>query len=757
MDRKHYKMMNWEEVEAIVYADCKNPFDILGLHQKGKSNLLQVCYPNASKVYAVISKNGKKTEKELEKVDDAGFYAQFFDADFDSYKLKIQFDDMSSKEIYDPYSFQCSVDVLSVKNILKGKSVDAYNHLGNRQIKLNGVEGFLFSVYAPNADRVSLIGEFNDWNETVHIMNENQKIPGLFYIFVPEISSGAEYKYSLKTRNNTYIKLDPFALGIKNGNSLTSDLLFNKDCGSKKKTPSELQILEVDLLNIFKKEKTAENTALDIINKAKLNCYNTVSMLPIQASLNDKYNVYNLFSVNGDNNFSFGSLKEIIEILSKNNLYVLMDLPFALASDCEDGLSYFDGSNLFESEDARKGTHSYYHAMLYDYEKPFTFSYIMSAVAFFMNELNISGFVVSNAGVVIYHDYNKNPGEYIIEEWGNTVNSSGVNFIKKLNAFLHKEFPDSLSVASIYAYYDNVTGKEKSSLGFDYCFNTGATDEILDFICMDSDKRKDHLESFLKFTHFDEKDEKYIYQFSSKENEINNMTVYDRMPGDDIEKLSNLKMAVIYRHLIKGSQLSFHDIDFLSGKDDKTNKCFADFVSEFRKIYDINHFMLPNFVSDLPFSYKCNATEVITREYFDGKDKYVIVFNFSYTTYPEYLLPVSLPGVYTEVFNSDAKKFGGNGIIIRKALKTVDDYGEIGENVLNLKIPALSISALHYRPFTDDELEEIYQKKKTAMIKYVDDETKKINNRLNKEIAALEKEAQAEIKKLKELLKPYDR
>lgn len=757
MDRKHYKMMNWEEVEAIVYSDCNIPSRILGVHQKGKSNLLQVFYPNADEVTVILFNKGTKTEKRLEKVDDAGFFALFFDNVFDSYKLKIKYDGEGIKEVYDPYSFFPSINIASVKNILKGKSKNAYQFLGNKYISVDGVEGFLFTVYAPNADRVSLIGDFNSWNESANIMNENEKIPGLFSIFMPEISSGSEYKFSIKSKNSIFIKLDPYSLGIKNGNSVTSSYSPANLSKTKKISPDELQILEVDIQKIFEKERTPEATASYIVKCASKNCYNTVSVLSVWGSLLENYNVYNLFSVNNQNGFDFEALKKIVSVLSSNNISVLIDFPFAYVSDRQDGLSCFDGTNLYENEDIRKSHHSFYRAMLFDYDKPYTVSYIMSAANFYMSELDINGFVVPNSGVILYHDYNKNPGEYIIEDWGNTINSSGVNFIKNLNSFLHKEFPSSVTVASIYAYFDNVTGDDKNSLGFDYCLNTGASEEILDFICMDSYKRKDYLESFLKFTYIDGKDEKYIYQYSSKENDFNGMTLFDRMPGEKCEKLSNLKMAVIYRHLIKGSQLSSHDIDFVCGNDKDINKCFADFVSNFREIYTVNHFKISNYVNDLPFSYKCNETQVVTREYFNGEDKYLIVFNFSYDDYKEYLMPVSLPGVYTEVFNSDSKKFGGKGLINKKPVSTSDEYADLGENVINVRTPALSISAYRFRPFTAEELEEIYQKKKNAMIKYVDSETKKINDRLKKDIESLQNQAANEIKQLKELLKPYDR
>ncbi len=760
MDQKHYNMMNWEAIESIVYADCDKPFDILSVSKKGKSKLIQAFYPNALKVTAVFVKDGKSKSVKLEKVDDAGFFAEFFDFEYDSYTFKVEYDGLIKDRLYDPYSFPVAIDANAVKEVLKGKSKKAYEVLGNKKTKINDVEGYEFTVYAPNASSVSIVGDFNAWNENANLMQNDNSVKGLFKIFIPKLEDYSVYKYLINNKGSKTYKNDPFAFGIDGDNSVCTPFNHKNKKSKKVICPEdlELQFLEADLNNLFKEYTDEDKVVEYLVNHAKKYDYNSISFIHLFRSNNpnDIYESINAYSLDFSNGLNLEVLRSVVAKLKNNGILSFIELPLAYASSCESGLTAFDKSCIFENEDVRLGYHKFYNAMLYDYSHPFTKSYLVSSVNFFLSKFDFNGYVLPNTGVILYHDYNKNPGEYISEEWGSTLNSKGVSFIKDINRFVHKEFKNALCIASIYAYYKDVTGKDADSLCFDYCMNTGACEEILDFLRLDPSFRRDRLDSFLLFTHFTNNEERYIYPYSRKENTKDFACIYDRMPGDKIKKLDNLKMAVIFKHLLNGSQLMNLEIDEVAGCDAEIREKYIKFYTDFRRVYQSNKMRIRNFDSSKPFSYKCIDNQVFTREYFDGDKDYIIVFNFSNDSYQKYTIPVSHDGVYREVFNSDNKIYGGEGVINTKTIQTQESENDEAFN-LTIKLPSLSIMAFEYRKFTQKELDAIFLKKKKAMYKFVDGEKKKVKDKLSADIEALKADAEERIKELEKLLEPFNK
>ena len=760
MDQKHYNMMDWGAIESIVYADCNKPCDILSVSKKGKSKLIQAFYPDAVNVTAHFTVNGKSKSLKLEKVDEAGFFAEFFTFDYSSYYFKVEYKDITLDKVYDPYSFKISLDNAAIKDVIKGKSVKAYEVMGSNKKKIDGIEGYEFIVYAPDADGVSLVGDFNGWRENANLMQADNTVKGIYKLFVPGLNDYSKYKYVINCKGQKVFKNDPFALGIDGDNSVCVPVTYNDKAPKKSKCPKdlELQILEADLNALYKEYKDSDKVCSYLINHAKKLDYNAISFIHLFKSNNpnDIYEIINPYSIDFTNGLNCEELKDIVKKLKKEGIISFIELPLAYSSDCESGLIKFDGSALFENADDRLGRHTFYKAMLYDYTNPFTKSYLLSSVNYFLNEYDFNGFVCPNTGVILYHDYNKKAGEFVTEEWGSTLNSKGVEFIKEVNRFVHKDFKNAVTIASIYAFYKNVTGKNPESLCFDFVMNTGTSKEILDFLKLDPTFRRDKLDSFLLYTHFTKRDEKYIYPYSYKENTQDFASIIDRMPGDKIQKLSNLKIAVIFRHLLYGAQLMNLDIDELKGCDSEIKDIYEKFYADFRRIYTSHKMRMRNFNEDKPFSYKCIDNQVFTREYFDGDRDYIIVFNFSKDSYQKYNIPVTHAGVYKEVFNSDNVIYGGEGVENKKGLQTTENEAD-DTQTLTIKLPALSIMAFEYREFTEKELEAIFLKKKKAMIKFVDGEKRKIKDKLNADIEVLKKDADKRMKELDELLKPFNK
>lgn len=746
MDKKHYNMMNWEEVESIIYSDCDNPFSVLGVHKKGKSNLIQTFFPGADSVEAVFDCDGKNKTLKLEKVDESGFFAEFFSFEYSSYFFNVKKGEKNYLKIYDPYAFDVKIDSLEYKSMLKGKSSKAHSILGTHKTKIDGIEGYEFVLYAPFATVVSLVGSFNEWFENADLMQRDKKNPGIFYLFVPGLKDNSEYKYLIKSKGFKTYKNDPFSLGIKNGNSLTVDIKNSSFIKAKPFKLTELQILEVDLREQFERYGDKENVLKNIEECVSKYSYNTVNVLSLLQF--DNKNVTNLFSLDLNNN-STDDYEYVISGLKNKNIKVLYEHQLTCFSLNESGLSRFDSSFLFENDDYRLGSHKYYDAMLPDYSKAFTKSYALSSIDAVLSLFSFDGIVFSDLGVMLYHDYNKNPGEYITENKDSTVNSANVSFIKEINAYIHENYKNVCTIASIYAVFDNVTGKDKNSLGFDYCLNTGAMDNILDFFSISSQRRRERLDSFILFSRLSDESEKYIFPFShvEKEKYANLLCKNDCCDC----RLAELKLAHTYKLLFDGSQMSDIDMIKLYDSNEDTVKYFSKFMRDLRKLYLDTKSEGKSSLSNI----KTRDNGIITSVFSTGKEKYLLVFNFFDESFSDYHLKVENEGVYTEHFNTDKKIYGGSGIVNKKDIETKDDDLISGEITLN--IPALSLCAFKFRGFTKDELENRYQKRKARTFAYVDEEKKKIIDKLNADILELKNKADEQIGELEKLLKPYDR
>ena len=382
--------MNWEEIESIVYADCDKPQSILSVHKKGKSNLIQVFYPNAVKVSANFKVNGKNKSLKLERVDDEGFFAAFFNYEYDSYTLNVEYENILKEKVYDPYSFDVEINATKAREVIRGRSHESYEVFGAHKTQINDIEGYLFVVYAPNAGCVSLVGDFNDWNEKANLMEKDSSVKGVYKLFLPGIKDNCQYKYAINTKGNVVYKNDPYALGITNDNSVAIPYEFSEKKAKKKEFNDELQIFEVDIKELFDKYKDTAKVTDYIINHAKKYLYNAVSFIHVFKSYSDTniYEVINPYSIDQANGLDINSLGSVVKALKKEGVISFIELPLSFCSDCESSLMNFDGSRIFENEDVRLYAHKYYNAMLYDYTHPFTKSYLLSCVNLYMNDIS---------------------------------------------------------------------------------------------------------------------------------------------------------------------------------------------------------------------------------------------------------------------------------------------------------------------------------------------------------------------------------
>ncbi len=790
MNKKQYALMNWEQIESIVYADCANPSSILGLHTRKSEVLLQAFFPEATKVFAnLYNEKTKRTKKvEMELVDESGFFVAFLTKEtFSSYTYTIEYANAEKKNVHDPYAFPVKADEKAIASIKRGTNESCAEILGASAKTINNVSGVLFTVYAPKADRISVLGDFNNYHEGSHLM-EKCDSNGVFALFVPGVEEGCEYRYSVKGRGPKSIeKADPFALCQDKNNSV---IYFNKNTKSAKKSgknfplKSQSHIYEVDLFSLMD-EKTVN--CLDLLPVLIKHCkeysYTGLHLMGIYEPMtdaNDRMHILGIYAISkalgGPDVF-----RQFVEELHEANLSVSVDFPVSYFAAGESGLHFFDGEALFESADERVMYQPGFGGFAFDFSNGFVQSYLISAALYLVENYNLDGYRIPDLAALLYLDYGKRGGEWIPNEYGGNLNLAGVRFLKKLNGKMAKKHPHVFKIASSDGVLENVTTKSgKDSLLFDAILNTGFENGVISYLQNDPFYRSEHYYEFSNLIHY-AFHEDFILPFSYKASSRDYVSMLMRMPGTIEDKVKNVILANAFMMIFPGKKLNFMGTDNFceeayfanpyatSLKEarilNKQIQCIKDLFRLYQEknLYHPENETAGNFTlikSDDPN----DNVLIFQRCENDGKSKEYMIFNFSNHAMEKYSFGIPEEGKIKEIFTTDDPVYSEGGVINKNAISTKEIPMDGFAQSVTVKIPSMGMQIFSYRPFTEKELAEIARKKYQEKVRYValkkkeiEDEKKRIitdaENEAKRIIAQAEKDAQAKIKELEKILK----
>ena len=791
MNKKQYALMNWEQIESIVYADCANPSSILGLHTRKSEMLLQAFFPEATKVYVnLYNDKTKRTKKvEMELVDESGFFAAFLTKEtFSSYTYTVEYVNAEKKNIYDPYSFPVTVDDKAIASIKRGTNECSAEILGAHIKKINNIEGVEFDVYAPKADRVSILADFNNFHEGSHLMEKNNST-GVFSLFVPGVEEGAQYRYSVKGRAPKSIeKADPFALCQDKKNSVITNITDAKKGKGKSAKKLSLKdcthLYEVDLFSLMD-EKT-EN-CLDLLPVLIKHCkeyfYTGVHLMGIYEPMedaNDRMHIQGIYAISkklgGPEIF-----EKFVEGLHEADLSVSVDFPVAFFAAGESGLHFFDGEALFESADERVMYQPGFGGFAFDFSNGFVQSYLISAAMHLIENYHLDGYRIPDLAALLYLDYGKRGGEWIPNEYGGNLNLAGVRFLKKLNSKIAKKYPHVFKIASSDGVLENVTVKSgKDSLLFDYVLNSGFENGVVSYLQNDPFYRSEHYFEFSELLKYAFR-ENFIIPFSDKASSKDYVSMLMRMPGTIEDKVKNVILANAFMMVFPGKKLNFMGTDNFCEEAYFANpyatslkeaRIFArqiQCVKDLFKLYETKALYHPENEAEGNFKLiksddPADNVLIFMRSSNDAKDVEYIIFNFSNHAMDKYSFGLPKEGKIKEIFTTDDAAYVDNGVLNKNAIATkeipMDGFGQS----VTVKIPSMGMQVFSYRPFTDKELEEIERKKYQEKVRYVEKMRKEIEeekNRIiseakkeaNRIISEAEKDAQSKIKELEKILK----
>ena len=579
MDEKLYKMMDWAGVEAIVYSEEDHPHDLLGPHLTEEGVMIQVFVPGAKEVSVKI-KGGKKTYP-MDLEDEAGFFSVLIPGKrIPSYTYVVTFENGAEQEYADPYSFAPQITEKDTKKFNAGICYNIYEKLGAHPMTIHGVEGVYFAVWAPNAMRVSVVGDFNMWDGRRHMMRRLWD-SGIFEIFIPGLEPGTLYKYELKAKGGlTYLKADPYANAAElrpNTASIVTDLtkfewtdqkwLEERKKADTKEAPMYVYEMHLgswrrpqDGRSFYNYRELAPMVA-DYIKEMG---YTHVELMPVMEHPLDEswgYQVTGYYAPTA----RYGTPEDFMyfmDYMHNQGIGVILDwVPAHFPRDTH-GLAAFDGTCLYEHLDPRKGTHPHWGTLIYNYGRPEVKNFLIANALFWKNVYHADGIRMDAVASMLYLDYGKNDGEWVANIYGGNENLEAVEFLKHLNSIFKKDKDGALLIAEESSAWPKITTPvEEDGLGFDYKWNMGWMNDFLGYMQLDPIFRSHH-HGELTFSMIYAYSENFILTLSHDEVVHGKGSMIGKMPGKKKMKFANLRAAYGFMAAHPGKKLLFMGQDF---------------------------------------------------------------------------------------------------------------------------------------------------------------------------------------------------
>ena len=727
MSDKLYELMDWPEIEAVVYSEEYAPREILGPHVTGDGVLVQCFFPGADKVTVKTTKDGR--EYPMSKEDDAGYFAVLLSGrKIPEYTYLVE-QEGEQIECYDAYAFPCQITLEEEQKFINGICYDIYEKLGAHPMTVNGVDGVYFAVWAPNAARVSVVGDFNHWDGRVYQM-QRLSVSGIYELFIPQIPVGSLYKYELKLKDGlTYLKADPYANQAElrpATASVVADLTkyIWKDqtwMKERKKIQTEdapMFVYEMHLASWKKPEDGREfynyrELAPMIVAYVKEMGYTHVELMPVMEHPFDAswgYQVTGYYAPTS----RYGSPEDFmyfVDTLHQAGIGVILDwVPAHFPRDTF-GLANFDGTCLYEHLDPRQGYHPHWGTLIYNYGRSQVKNFLIANALFWTEKFHADGIRFDAVASMLYLDYGKNDGEWVANIYGGNENLDAVELLKHLNSIFKKKHPDALLIAEESTAWPRVTGSvdTEDGLGFDYKWNMGWMNDFVGYMSNDPYFRGAH-HNELTFSMVYAYSERFMLSLSHDEVVHQKGSLLEKMPGTEDKKFANLRAAYGFFMTHPGKKLLFMGQEYGQVHEWAENKAL-----DWEDLEKPAHRQMQNYMKALIQLYKThpalwkldydsdgfewiNCVEweksmvTFLRKSKKQEDTLVVICNFSDVAYEEELVGVPYAGKYKEILNSDAKEYGGTGVVNPRVKIAKKEETDDRPYTIKVKVAPLSVA-----------------------------------------------------------------
>lgn len=748
MADKLYDLMDWADVEAVVYSEMNHPRRILGPRVTKDGVLIQCFFPGREKVMVKTLKDRKNYRMKMQ--DESGFFAILLPGQELSPYVYVLEEEGKFKEYYDPYAFPCQVSEEMERSFGHGICYDVYETLGAHPKVVDGVKGVSFAVWAPGAQRVSVVGDFNDWDGRMHPM-EYREGSGIYEIFVPGVPTGALYKYEIKLRNRlVYLKADPYGNGgqLRPDNaSVVTDLTgyewkdkeYLKERKRTRKAEKPIFVYEVHLGSFMKPEDGREfynyrEIAPKLASYVKEMGYTHVELMPVMEHPYDAswgYQVTGYYAPTS----RYGTAEDFmafVDMMHQEGIGVILDwVPAHFPRDTF-GLASFDGTCLYEHVDPRQGEHPHWGTLIFNYGRPQVKNFLIANGMFWADVFHVDGIRADAVASMLYLDYGKQDGQWVANIYGGNENLEAMEFLKHLNSMMKKMYGDVLMIAEESTAWPMITKSvQDGGLGFDYKWNMGWMNDFLGYLRYDPVYRGQHHDE-LTFSMVYAYSEKFMLSLSHDEFVHEKGTLLSKMPGEPAQQFANVRAALGFMMTHPGKKLLFMGQDFAQKQEwaeDKSlhwellaqdeHKKMQDYVKAFVGIYRENPALYEldydpdGFEWINTLEWEKNIVSFVRRGK-ARKDCLLVVCNFSALSYTDYQIGVPYPGKYKEILNSDAEKFGGNKNVNPRVKMSKKISWDDRAHSINIKVPPLGIAIFKYSPAEKKATNNTIAKKKSS-------------------------------------------
>jgi 1,4-alpha-glucan branching enzyme len=678
---------------ALIDGRHHDPFSLLGVHRVGRDRVVRALQPHASKV-ELIGADGRHLA-DMERVHKDGLFAALMPPRIRRYRLRITRGD-HTWEIEDPYRFPQSLGDLDLYLLGEGSDKRIYEKLGSQVRTLEGVKGTRFAVWAPNASRVSVVGEFNDWDGRRHIMRLHPG-NGIWEIFLPGVGTGARYKYEMLDADGKLLplKMDPYGNYHEPppGNaSIVYDSAYDwqdKAWTDKRSVYPNLDkpvsIYEVHLGSWRRKADeddrylTYRELADELVDYVLDMGFTHIELLPVSEHPFDGswgYQPIGMFAPTQ----RFGEpddFRYLVDRCHQAGIAIILDWVPAHFPQDEHGLGRFDGTALYEHEDPRKGAHADWGTLIFNFGRREVINYLIGSALYWIDEFHVDALRVDAVASMLYLDYSREEGEWVPNEFGGNENLEAVAFLRRLNTELHAHGATSYAEEST-AWPGVSKPVDHDGLGFTYKWNMGWMNDTLAYMSEDPVHRKFHHDK-MTFGLVYAFNENFVLPLSHDEVVHGKRSILGRMPGDEWQRFANLRAYYANMYTHPGKKLLFMGAEIAQYQEWSHDRSLDWNLLEYP-----NHRGVQTLVRDLNAIYR--RTPALHEIDFSGegfewiewgdrdnsllswirRDRsggyLVCITNFTPVVRYDYQLGVDEKRPFVEIMNTDAEKYGGSGI-----------------------------------------------------------------------------------------------
>ena len=721
--------------QAIIdgFFDARNgdPFATLGMHETERGIEIRTLLPDANRVVVIERESGKEIT-ELDCVDERGFFVGVIPncRHFFAYQLQV-FWGNESQIVEDPYRFHPMIDDLEQWLLSEGSMLRPYEVLGAHFMEFDGVSGVNFCLWAPNARRVSIVGDFNYWDGRRHPMRFHLK-SGVWELFLPKASLGQLYKFELiDCHGNLRLKADPFAFSSQlrpdtasQVSALPNVVEMTEQRRQANQSNQPISIYEVHLGSWRRNLENNfwldyDHIADELIPYVKDMGFTHIEFLPLSEFPFDGswgYQPLGLYSPTS----RFGSpeaFRRLVKRAHEAGINVILDwVPGHFPSDTH-GLVAFDGTALYEHEDPREGYHQDWNTLIYNYGRNEVKNFLSSNALYWLERFGVDGIRVDAVASMIYRDYSRAEGEWIPNQYGGRENLEAIEFLKHTNWKIHSEMAGTISIAEESTSFAGVTHpSENGGLGFNFKWNMGWMNDTLAYMQLDPIYRQYH-HNKMTFGMMYQYSENFVLPLSHDEVVHGKYSLLDKMPGDAWQKFANLRAYYGYMWGHPGKKLLFMGNEFAQGREWNYEESLDWFLLDenvgggwhkgvLKLVKDLNHIYRENSpLFELDYSPEgfdwlvvddaANSVFAFERRSSNG-ERIIVISNFTPVPRHNYRIGVNVAGTYEEILNTDSMYYQGSNVgnFGYVTSEEIESHGR--ENSISISIPPLATVYLKY-------------------------------------------------------------